>query len=137
MNTGYYVVIRGVIPGIYRRSADVVENICDVQGAYVRKLPTLAAAIATWRRALSDGHATPLDIVAQPGDFGAQSETSSKLLDFASDLSLPFPTFESLETSAASESSTDDRDKWRTTGYVHGPKWVVWKGHLPGILDTW
>jgi hypothetical protein len=30
-----------------------------------------------------------------------------------------------------------DGDEWRRASYEHGPKWVVWKGQLPGILDTW
>ena len=30
-----------------------------------------------------------------------------------------------------------DGNEWRRASYEHGPKWVVWKGRLPGILDTW
>lgn len=30
-----------------------------------------------------------------------------------------------------------DDDEWRRAAYEHGPKWVVWKGRLPGIIDTW
>jgi len=28
-------------------------------------------------------------------------------------------------------------DEWHRAAYEHGPKWVVWKGRMPGILDSW
>jgi hypothetical protein len=222
----HYVVIRGVSPGIYTKVTDVMENVCDVSGAYVRQLPSRDLAITVWRQALADGHATPLglglDVSDGPGAEVRQHPTGSlvtavarhtaplkiiyiqtdttpsessnseipraphvetsssnplladdvqrrqaRYTDLAiavwrhavadgrdapletisigtdshaarsesSNLEILLPHVEAMETSSIL--SLSDDVQWRQARYTHGQKWVVWKGRLPGILDSW
>jgi hypothetical protein len=103
----------------------VLINIYNVQGAYVRRLPTMSAAIATWRQALINGNVTPLDI-ATPLDTISEHPISSMTLPHC---------FGVIDVSATSLTGTPNQ--WQYAKYQSGPKWVVWKGRLPGVLDSW
>jgi hypothetical protein len=147
-NQAYYIVIRGVVPGIYSRITDLLDNVCDVKGAHVQRFPTLATAIAAWRQALTDGQVVPLDNVthvqlllphlhypvARQGDVEVVSTNATVLTN----LSVCKHARTSLETAESSAAlSVGDGDEWRRVAYEYSPKWVVWRGRLPGILDSW
>ena len=93
-------------------------------------------------KALTDGNVVPLGdvlhVLPLPPGLRYPVNDDEKLLT---------NTFVSREVSSSpgspasteplADSSADDGDEWRRAAYEYGPKWVVWKGRLPGILDSW
>jgi hypothetical protein len=56
----YYVVLQGVVPGIYINAIEALESVCDIEGAHIRCSPSLVTAISAWREALAHGEVVPL-----------------------------------------------------------------------------
>ncbi|KAF8222825.1 hypothetical protein L208DRAFT_1521205 [Tricholoma matsutake] len=119
----------GLLYRIYFDAFDALENVCDIRGAHVRSFPTLATAVVGWRWALSDGCVIPL------------GDVSHTLLSRYFCYTVP-AALEHKPTQVDALASDDDilvgkDNEWHRAAYEHGPKWVVWKGRLPGVLDTW
>lgn len=129
--TTYYVVIRGIVPGIYTNMADTLINMCDVEGAYVRGYPSFDLAAAAWRQALIEELVTPLRTTQSLSGYSCIDVESGIDVEHMGDMSI-----NSGDTDISTPDFSDDF-KWRKASSNHGPKWVVWKGRTPGILDTW
>lgn len=130
-NRNYYVIVRGIVPGVYFDASNALENVCDIRDAHIRRFLTLATAVVGWRQALFDGHVTPLGDVTHT--------LLSRYFRYTLPTSLEHNStqVEGLVGDNDISVSVGDEDEWRRAAYEHGPKWVVWKGRLPGILDTW
>jgi hypothetical protein len=128
-NRNYYVVVRGVVPGVYFDASDALENVCDIRGAHVRSFPTLATAVVGWRRALSDGRVIPLGDVSHT--------LLSRYFRYTVPAALEHKPTQVDALVGDDDISVGEDDAWRRAAYELGPKWVVWKGRLPGVLDTW
>ena len=130
-----------MVPGIYSQVVDVLDNVCDVKGAHVRRFPTLATAIAAWRQVLINGDAVPLGDVPHalplpPGFcYPVNDDETLSNTDVSTEILVSPTLHATMEPPAVL--SVDDGNEWHRAAYGYGPKWVVWKGRLPGILDSW
>ncbi|KAF8222306.1 hypothetical protein L208DRAFT_1381891 [Tricholoma matsutake] len=127
-------LVQGSVLGVYFDASDALENVCDIQGAriwgaHIQSFLTLVTAIVGWRWALSDGRVIPL------------GDVSHTLLSCYFHYTVP-AALEHKPTQVDALVSDDDisvgkDDKWHRAVYEHGLKWVIWKGWLPGVLNTW
>lgn len=120
----YYVLMRGIIPGIYTDVAEVLRNVAGVEGAYVEEFPTWQKATVSWRQALRDFNVVPLDSFVPP--------TFSPLIFEKSAGSSAF-----FEGSHGHSSVLHESFAWHRSTHDSGSKWVVMSGRVPGIYDSW
>jgi hypothetical protein len=85
-------------------------------------------AIVGWRQALSDGCVIPLRDVSHTLLSHYFHYTVSAALEHK-------PT--QVDALVGDEISVSEDDEWHRVAYKHGPKWVIWRGKLSGVLDTW
>jgi len=97
----------------------MLQRTHDVQGAYVQLFSSLGPAISAWRQAVHGNHSLYPDSTISQSPSDMDSDASSS------------------DGSVLSISSVCLDDEWNTAKHHIGPKWVVWTGHLPGVLDSW
>lgn len=129
--TKYYVVFRGLLPGIYENPAEVLKNICNIENTHVLRFTDPNAAGMAWRRQLKAHTVVPLGAFYQPPPPSSPNAVQNQLpinTDYP-DPPVPEDDDDSLSFTLT-DVSTDIDDE-------AGGAWVVYKGRLPGIFDTW
>jgi hypothetical protein len=129
----YYVVLRGVVPGIYTTMLEALQNICNVSKPDIRCYPSQEEANMIWNMALlaRAPHAVP---------------ARSPYAEFETPPEPPRPRSASTIASMrgakgpANELSIEDLREGPyhyTLNIDDGVKWVVIKGRVPGIYTSW
>lgn len=128
------MVTRGHLPGIYTSKADVLNNICGIEGAHVEGFSTPNMAAVAWTQAIIGGH-----VVALPEQEDAILPASAIL--FTNPTEAHSTIFEEsiTTTNAIDEHSTmlEEPILWHRASHHSGTKWVVWSGRIPGVFDSW
>lgn len=110
---------------------EALDSLRGVEGAYVEQYPTHSAAAVAWRQAINDQLIVALRIPVEPPLIHEANQTLSFL--GVSESSVPCN-----ESISGNESiPCNESILWHRAAHVSGPKWVVWKGRVPGIYDSW
>ena len=129
-----------MVLGIYFWVVDVLDNVCDVKGAHVWRFPTLVTATAAWSQVLINGDAVPLGdipyaLLLPPGFcYPVNDDETLSNTNVSTEILVSPILHATMEPSAVL--SVGDGNEWCRAAYEYGSKWVVWKGWLPGILDS-
>lgn len=143
-STKYYVVSRGLLPGIYKNPAMVLKNISNIPNTQVLRFTDPNAAAMAWRRELKANLVTPLGAFYQP-------PPSANIVQNQLPINIDYPDYPNYGYSDMEDDNDDDslsftltevsdiESAWGTPADVDNEacKWVVYKGRLPGIFDTW